>query len=117
MRGTLSCMRLAPVAVAASLVLLAGCSSTPPAPAPPVQTTPTPTPSSTFIDEMRSTGAFFGFPDGQLRDIAQTICEALDEGSTFDGLVETLAVNDFTEDQASTVIFASAREYCPEHER
>ena len=79
--------------------------------------TPSPTPSFDFLAEMRSTKAFFGFDDAQLRQIGQTTCDALADGSSFDDLVDTLALNDFTKDQATMVIFASAREYCPQYER
>lgn len=77
------------------------------------EATPTPTESS-FLDEMRSTEAFFGFSDEQLQTIGQSTCDALRDGSSFDDIVDTLAINDFTKDQATTIIFASAAEYCPE---
>lgn len=94
-------------------LLLAGCGT------PAAKTTPTPTLSSEdqFLEEMRATNAFFGFADEQLITIGGSICDALRDGSTFDDLVRTLAINDYDEEEASAMIFASARAYCPEQER
>jgi hypothetical protein len=109
---TLMGEKFAGVALGLTVVMfaLAGCAGA---------AAPTPTPTveaSTFLDGMRATDAFFGFPDAQLHRIGKSVCDALRDGSTFDDLVETLAITDYDEDQVSTIIFASSREYCPEQE-
>lgn len=108
--------RLGATALLACAFGIAGCAAaTEAAPTPsPTLTTPE---ASTFLETMRSTEAFLGFEDEQLEEIGEDICAALRDGSTFDDLVRTLGINDFTKAQASAVIFASAAEYCPEQER
>lgn len=110
-------MKIRLTVVALALVALTGCS--PSASEPTATPTPTPTVSSeaVFLKEMRATEAFFGFPDEQLIRIGNSVCEALRDGSTFDDLVSTLAITDYTKDEASSIIFASAKAYCPEQER
>ena len=98
---------------AVGVLLLAGCSTPAPEPSP----TPTVSAEEQFLDEMRATEALFGFPDEQLVSIGESICDALRDGSTFDDMVRTLAITDYSEDEASAMIFASSKAYCPEQER
>lgn len=100
--------------VLAATLAFTGCAASAPESAP----TPTPTvPDTVFLDTMRSTEAFFGFKDAQLHTIGKDVCAALEDGSSFDDLVYALSINDYDKDQASTIIFASAAEYCPGQER
>lgn len=103
-------MRLSGVAVTMAVVLLVvGCSASP---------TPTATAEpSTFLDDMRATKGFFGADDKQLRDVGESVCAALRNGSSFEDVGHYLTVGGLTKTQATDVIFASAKEYCPEVER
>lgn len=101
------------VLAAVGVLFLAGCSTSAPEPS----AAPTVSAEEQFLDEMRATEALFGFPDEQLVSIGKSICDALRDGSTFDDMVRTLAITDYSEDEASAMIFASSKAYCPEQER
>lgn len=106
--------RLTAVLIAIGALTLSACAASPAS-----EPSPTPTLSveDQFLSEMRATEAFFGFPDSQLVDIGNSVCAALRDGSSFDDLVSTLAITDYDENEASAIIFASSKAYCPEQER
>ena len=71
----------------------------------------------TYLELMRDTKAFFGADDTALNKVGNSICDALKDGSTYDDTVKWLGVAGLTAEQAESVIFASAAEFCPEQAR
>lgn len=93
--------------------LLTGCAAAPAEPKP----TQTAAAEPTYLDLMRDTKAFFGADDAALNKIGHSICDALEDGSTYDDAAEMLGVAGLTASQAESVIFASADEFCPSQAR
>jgi hypothetical protein len=88
--------------------VLSGCAVTP---------EPVPTVSApTYLQTVRDSKVFFGYSDERINDVGQLYCDNLQGGATYNETVELLQFveSGISRDQAETVIYAMAAEFCPE---
>jgi outer membrane biogenesis lipoprotein LolB len=95
------------VAIAAVL-LLSGCATEQAA------VEPSSTASASYEDQMRELDQFFGYSDEDVQSAGQSICSAMEDGTSFERAKELLGMNGMNEADASTAVRLSVSEYCPQ---
>jgi len=103
-------MKMWKAALALPLLLIAGCASNAGQPA----SAPTATPTASYADQMRDIDHFFGYADSDLQSAGESICAAMEDGTTFERAKELLGMNGMSDGEASEAVRLSVDEYCPQ---